>query len=187
MGDLTISAEGDLGTGSVAISAGTNCDCSVGTIAAGDMTLLVSNDLTIPAIGDLITVSGQLKLDVGGDLTMADITAGRLNFEGVGGSITGADINVTDRVGGDVQGAIVLGNITAGPGLPTSGDNFSVGIASETSVTVGNVTAAGNVGFVSSGNDHRRHQRRGSGHRDGVGRHDAWVDHDGLGWPSLSR
>ena len=114
------------------------------------MTLVVSNDLDVPLIGTDITVAGQLKLDATGNITMDDVTAGSLKFD-ADGSVTGGDINVTDRVEGGAQGAVVLGDITAGPELPTGDDNASVVIKSETSITVGNITAAGDVGFATYG------------------------------------
>ena len=44
----------------------------------------------------------------------------------------------------------MLGNITAGPDLP-SGNDFSVGMSSATSISVGNVTGSGHVGFATLG------------------------------------
>ena len=147
---LTISAKGDLGTGSVAISAGTGCDCTPGIIAAGDLTLMTSNDLNVQTIGDAITVSGKLDLESGGDLTFADIAAGSFEFD-ARGNVTGGNIDVSDHVGGQAQGAISLGDINVS-GPPSNSNDFSVGIASATSITVGDVNAVGNVGFATFGN-----------------------------------
>ena len=147
------------------------------------MTLQVSNDYTLPTIGDLITVSGKLELDVGGDLTMADIIAGRLDAS-AGGAVTGGDIDVTDRVGVEAQGAITLGDITAGPGLPTSENDFSVAIGSNTSITVGNITAAGDVGFVSFGALGTGDITAGDLVMAMVTDDITLARHDRLGWPS---
>ena len=147
---LTLTAQGDFDTGSVSIDAGTNCDCSLGTIAAGDLTLLASSDLNIPTIGDNITVSGNLKLATSANLTFADVTAGSLRFD-VGGSVNGGNIDVTDQAIGEAGGAIVLGNITTEQAPPPNSIIFTVGIVSNTSITVGDVNSPGAVGFATYG------------------------------------
>ena len=53
-------------------------------------------------------------------------------------------------MGGEAEGAVTLGDITVGPGLPLD-DDFSVGIASATSITVGDVSGPGHVGFATFG------------------------------------
>ena len=158
-GDFSLRAWGDTDTGSVEITTD-DCDCSSGTIEVNNLTLESSADLDVPTIGGDIIVADKLELNSRGSIAMADVTAGRLDFE-ADGSVTGGDINVTDRVEGHAEGTIVLGNITAGPGLPEGDTDFSVGITSKTSITVGDVTAAGNVGFATLGRSHhRQHQRR---------------------------
>ncbi len=147
---LTLSAQGDFDTGSVFIDGGTNCDCTLGTIAAGDLTLLASSDLNVPTIGDNITVSGELKLATSANLTFADVTAGSLRFD-VGGSVDGGNIDVTDQAIGEAGGAIVLGNITTEQAPPPNTIIFTVGIVSNTSITVGDVNSPGAVGFATYG------------------------------------
>ena len=51
---------------------------------------------------------------------------------------------------GEAGGAITLGDVSAGPSAPPPGD-FSVGFASATSITVGNVSGADRVGFATLG------------------------------------
>ena len=51
---------------------------------------------------------------------------------------------------GEAGGAITLGDISAGPSAPPAGD-FSVGFASATSISVGNVSGADRVGFATLG------------------------------------
>ena len=60
---LIIEAQGDAGTGSVEVSAGSNCDCSPGTINAGDLSLFSSNNINVPTIGTNITVDGRLSVN----------------------------------------------------------------------------------------------------------------------------
>ena len=124
---------------------------------------------TTPGVMTLGNLSATdiIDLTAGGDLTTGDLTAGEIHLESNGnivfgnltgdhtdfrsdGSVTGGNISVTNRASGDADGPIVLGNITAGPDLPT-GNDFSVGMASGTSITVGNVTGAGHVGFATLG------------------------------------
>jgi filamentous hemagglutinin family protein len=121
-----------------------------GTITTLDLSLSSYGDLNVPTIGGDIAVTGALKLSSNSNIVFGDVTAGRLKFD-ADGSVTGGDINVTDRVDGGAQGAVLLGDITAGPGLPTGDGNASVAIKSETSITVGNITAAGDVGFATYG------------------------------------
>ena len=125
-------------------------------VGSGAVTKLADVNLSTLGSGGSVSVGGDLNASgavdfaSGGDILFGKVAAGKLDFD-AGGTITGGDINVTDHVGGNAQGAITLGNITAGPNLPTSDDGFSVGISSASSMTVGNVTGAGAVGFATLG------------------------------------
>ncbi|HVU30029.1 MAG TPA: hypothetical protein VHE36_06490, partial [Sphingomicrobium sp.] len=147
---LIVDAVGDVGTGSVRISAGSDCDCALGSINATDLSLFSSNTINVPLIGTDITVSGRLSVESDLDIIFSDVTAGTFAFD-AGGDVTGNDIIVADHVDGSADGAVTLGNITVGPGLPANPDDFSVGITAGTSITVGDVSGAGNVGFATLG------------------------------------
>ena len=103
----------------------------------------------ISSAGDL-TASGAVDFESGGDIAFGSVSAQKFHFD-AGGAVSGGDIHVADHIGGDAQGAVTLGNLIAGPSVPTSDDGFSVGISSATSIDVGNVDAAGAVGFATLG------------------------------------
>ena len=166
-GSASIDVAGTLGAGNLAIIAN-GLDSSLGNdgstfggtaqldLESGAATNLADvvvsakgSDGAVSILGNL-SAAGAVDFESGGDIAFANVTAGKLDFD-ARGSITGGDIAVADHVGGQADGAITLGNITAGPNLPTSNDGFSVGIASATSITVGNVTGAGGVGFATLG------------------------------------
>ena len=146
---LIIEAEGDVGTGSVGISAGSDCDCSPGSINATDLSLFSSNNINVPTIGTDITVDGRLSVESDLNIAFADVTAGVLEFD-AGGDVTGNNIIVSD-LDGNADGSVTLGNITAGPDLPADPSDFSVGITAGNSITVGDVSGAGRVGFATFG------------------------------------
>jgi len=116
----------------------------------GDVTLSALGSGGGVSVGGDLAASGAVDFESGNGIVFGNVSARKLDFH-ADGAITGGDINVTDHLGGDAQGAITLGNITAGPGFPTSDDGFSVGISSGTSIAVGNVNAAGDVGFATLG------------------------------------
>lgn len=117
---------------------------TLGNLTATDsISLTAGDELTT---GDL--TSGNIDLH-GNDISFGNVTGDTFNFH-ADGSVTGGNIAVTTRTGGEAQGAILLGNITAGPNVPT-GTDFSVGFASATSITVGDVSGAGHVGFATPG------------------------------------
>ncbi|MFL6752380.1 MAG: DVUA0089 family protein, partial [Sphingomicrobium sp.] len=98
-------------------------------------------------ISDLF-ILGDVELDAGGNILLGNLDARSLDFQ-TDGSMIGGNISVVNEAGGDAQGAILLGNITAG--LPSDSD-ASVGMSSATSITVGNVSGLGPVGFATLGN-----------------------------------
>ncbi len=77
---LIIEARGDVGTGSVEISAGSDCDCTPGSINATDLSLFSSNSINVPTIGTDITVDGRLSVESDLNITFADVTAGILQI-----------------------------------------------------------------------------------------------------------
>jgi filamentous hemagglutinin family protein len=118
---------------------------TLGNLSATDQISLEAGDeLTT---GDL-AAGGEIDLH-GTDISFGNVSADTFNF-GANGSVNGGNITVSTRAGGDADGAVVLGNITAGPNLPT-GNEFSVGISSGTSITVGDVAGPGHVGFATLG------------------------------------
>jgi hypothetical protein len=119
-----------------------------GTITALDLFLSSYGNLTVPTIGGAITVTGKLDLESDSNIVFGDVAAGILEFH-ADGTITGGNIIAANKVGGEAEGAIVLGNINVtGPEVP--GD-FSVGIGSATSILVGNVNGFDRVGFATLG------------------------------------
>lgn len=123
---------------------------TIADLTVGDLT--VDNDMSLETQGNLVTgdltAGGEMDLDAFGDISFGNVSADDFDFE-AGGAVNGGDIVATTHVGGEATGAIVLGDITVGPNIPV--DDFSVGIASETSITVGNVSGAGHVGFATYG------------------------------------
>jgi len=123
---------------------------STGDILAGDYILAVA-DFGAMTLGDLS--SDNIDLDAATALIFGNANAGtQFDFES-NGTVTGGNITAGVSAGGDAQGAIALGTITAGLSNPETlpEDGFSVGIASETSITVGDVTGAHAVGFATLG------------------------------------
>ncbi|HEX6603735.1 MAG TPA: hypothetical protein VF027_02495, partial [Sphingomicrobium sp.] len=152
---LNLSAGGDLTAGD--LDAGLAINLNAGNdINAGDLTsggtidVFANNNVTL---GDLTAV-GQADLDAGsnilGNLVFGDAHVGVLDFS-ADGTVTGGNIVATNKATGDAGGAIVLGDITVGPGLPSDSSDFSVGIGSETSIRVGNVQGVDRVGFATLG------------------------------------
>ena len=127
------------------------------TIGAEFVTDLVDAELSALGVDGSVTVTGDLvatgdvEFDAGGDINFDNVTADEFSFH-ADGAVTGGNINANSEAGGSAVGAVVLGDITVGPGLPPiDSDGFSVAIGSATSINVGNVSATGNVGFVSLG------------------------------------
>jgi filamentous hemagglutinin family protein len=121
-------------------------DMTLGTLSA-------TNSIDLDSGGDLTTgdlAAGTVRLSSEGDMRFGNLTGDHTDFDAQG-SVTGGDIHVTTTAEGNADGAIVLGNIVAGPNVPV-GTGFSVGFSSGTSITVGNVTGAGHVGFATLGN-----------------------------------
>ena len=162
---LTLSSNNDVIAGDLSAGLAINLfaghDITAGDLdSGGDVSAEALNNITL---GD-ITATGRVDLlsdGTGGlgNIVFGDVSADHLNFS-ADGTVTGGDIHAATRAEGDAQGAVVLGDITVGPGLPPAGD-FSVGIASGTSISVGNVQGADRVGFANSRrSQHRKHHRR---------------------------
>ena len=151
---LTLSSDHDLLAGDLsaglAINLNAGHDITAGDLdSGGDVNVQALNDITL---GD-ITAAGRVDLKSDGsgglgNIQFGDVSADVLDFS-ADGTVTGGDIVAVTKATGDAQGAIVLGNITVTG--PEAGGDFSVGIGSETSITVGNVSAIGRVGFASLG------------------------------------
>ena len=152
---LTLSSNNDVIAGDLSAGLAINLfaghDITAGDLdSGGDVSAEALNNITL---GD-ITATGRVDLlsdGTGGlgNIVFGDVSADHLNFS-ADGTVTGGDIHAATRAEGDAQGAVVLGDITVGPGLPPAGD-FSVGIASGTSISVGNVQGADRVGFATLG------------------------------------
>ncbi|MDV3258316.1 MAG: hypothetical protein LOX97_11185, partial [Sphingomonas sp.] len=84
-----------------------------------------------------------------GDISFGDVTADLFDFE-TAGAVTGGNIIASSSVTGEAEGAIALGDISVGPDLPPAGE-FSVGLASATSISVGDVSGVDQVGFATFG------------------------------------
>ena len=147
---LTLTSQADILAGD--LSAG----LAIGLFAGGDIT---AGDLTsggtIDAdafggitLGDLDS-GGETNLDANGDILFGNADVGSIDFD-TDGSVTGDNITAVTTVTGEAEGAVELGDITVGPG-PEPADDFSVGIASATSIEVGNVQSYGRVGFATLG------------------------------------
>ena len=128
---VQLEAGGNIGTGN--INAGSRID----TLSGGSQTL--AN----------LTAGTDIDLDSEGGITFATVNTGNLDFSS-GGAVTGGNINARNSALGDAVGAILLGNVTTTQASPI--DDFSVGFASATSITVGNVIGVDEVGFATVGN-----------------------------------
>jgi filamentous hemagglutinin family protein len=150
LGDIFLTAGGEISTGAidafgfVQLLAG--ADVATGNILADSYIDIFSSGGGI-ATGDLTGTEVDLEAD--GDISFGDVDADSFDFDATG-AVTGGDIVAFSQVGGDAVGAIILGDITVGPGVPQV-DDFSVGIASETSITVGDVMGTDRVGFATFG------------------------------------
>ena len=122
-------------------------DVATGYIFAGSYIDIFSSGGGI-ATGDL--TGTEIDLEADGDISFANVDADVLDFEATG-AVDGGDISAFSAVLGEAGGAVTLGDINVGPGLPPV-DDFSVGIASATSITVGNVSGTDRVGFATLGN-----------------------------------
>jgi len=101
--------------------------------------------------GDLGSI-GTIDLDAPGAIGFGDVVGEAFDFDG-GDSVAGGDIVVAREVKGQAQGAIELGDISAGiamTGGPADG-GFAVGITSATSISVGDVEADEAIGFATLG------------------------------------
>ncbi|MEO7654511.1 MAG: hypothetical protein ABIS23_02365, partial [Sphingomicrobium sp.] len=114
----------------------------------GDVELLALGDGGFVGVTGDLTATGEVDFDTGGDIVFDNVTAEDFDFD-AGGSVTGGNINASTSASGHAEGALVLDDITVGPGLAI--DDFSVGFSSATSIAVGNVSGAGKVGFVTPG------------------------------------
>jgi hypothetical protein len=151
---LTLSSDNDVIAGD--LSAGLAINLSAGgNITAGDLDS--GGDISAYALNNItlgdITAAGRVDLlsdGTGGlgNIIFGDVSADALDFS-ADGTVTGGDIVAVTKATGDAQGAVVLGNITVTG--PEAGGDFSVGIGSETSIAVGNVSAVGRVGFATLG------------------------------------
>ena len=150
---FNVSADGNAGVG--AAGAGNALGGGV-SLAAPSVSFADASFSALGAGGTIdlgdIDSTGELHLQSGGDISFGNVSAAHLSFESDTGAVTGGNITATDRIDGNSNGAVVLGNLTAGPGLPTGdGKDFSVAVTSGTSIQVGDVAAAGNVGFATPG------------------------------------
>ena len=167
---VTLEAGGDISTGDIAsidgVYASAGGGISTGAIDAQDFVqLLAGADILTGPISaggfiDIFTTGGDIgtgnlsgtNIDLAsetGDILFGNVEADILDFE-AGGAVTGGNVVATSAALGEAQGAVVLGNISVGPGLPPV-DEFSVGLASATSITVGDVSGADRVGFATFG------------------------------------
>ncbi len=151
---LTLSSNNDVIAGDLSAGLAINLfaghDITAGDLnSGGDVNAEALNDITL---GD-ITAAGLVDLLSDGsgglgNIVFGDVSADVLDFS-ADGTVTGGDIVAVTKATGDAQGAIALGDITVTG--PEAGGDFSVGIGSETSIDVGNVSAIGRVGFATFG------------------------------------
>jgi len=131
---------------SLTLTSGT--DIFAGNLSsAGNMFLAADGGISV---GNLL--GGAIDLDASGSISLGNVHGDSFEFSS-GGSVSGGNIFVSTHIGGDAEGAIHLGDITVAPvvqGQEGSGD-FSVGIASATSIDVGDVSSPGSVGFATLG------------------------------------
>jgi hypothetical protein len=136
---------GDLNAG-LLINLNAGNDITVGNLNSG-------GDIAAEAGGDIttedLTADGETDLDAVGNILFGDVDTDTLDFS-ADGTVTGGNVLARRKATGDAGGAIVLQDITVGPGPEVPGD-FSVGIASATSIQVGDVQSFGRVGFATLG------------------------------------
>ena len=153
--------------GSIRLNAGSTID-SGGLDAAGSVIVFATDDIALGNVdsGDFIDIEsvtggittgdlgsiGTIDLDAPGAIGFGDVVGEAFDFDG-GDSVAGGDIVVAREVKGQAQGAIELGDISAGiamTGGPADG-GFAVGITSATSISVGDVEADEAIGFATLG------------------------------------
>jgi filamentous hemagglutinin family protein len=148
-----VSADGNGGVGAAGLGnvLGGSVSVAAPSVSFADATFTALGGGGTIGVGD-INSTGHVDLQSGGNISFGNIKAAHLDFESDTGAVTGGNVKVTDRVNGSAGGAVVLGNVAAGPGLPTGdGKDFSVAITSGTSIRIGDVTAAGSIGFATTG------------------------------------
>lgn len=146
-----LSADGTILTGTIDaddfVELFADGNITAGTIHAGSYIDILSN------LGALnlqsLFAGADVDLEADGSITFVNGSAADFNFT-AGGAVNGGNITATTHVDGEAEGAIKLGNLTV-TGPPTE-DNFSIGLASATSIEVGNVNGFANVGFATFGN-----------------------------------
>ena len=126
-----LAAEGGITTGNITAAT------FIETLSGGSQTL--AN----------LTAGTDIDLDSEGGIAFGTVNTGSLDFTS-GGAVTGGNITARTKAVGEAQGAITLGNVTTTLASPI--DDFSVGFASGTSITIGNVTGVDEVGFATTGN-----------------------------------
>jgi hypothetical protein len=92
-----------------------------------------------------------VDLDSIGSIAFTSAIAGTEFSFDTSGSVTGGNVTAVNHIDGQAGGSVSLGNLTVTGGLPVDED-FSVGIAANGNINVGNVNAANAVGFASHGN-----------------------------------
>ena len=142
---------GDISSAGGAIFLQSDVDIVTGTVTT-------PFDAEFDALGNITlggdaNVGGYLFADAGGNLAMANATAGESIDVIAGGTILGANMTAGDSVIARAAGAVTLGNLSAGLVNPSSNpiDGQIAAVGSLTSVSVGNVAAANFVGLTSDG------------------------------------
>jgi len=146
---ITVRSGGDIDTGTI--------DSIDGVYLAADDVIRTGNIFADTFIETLsggsqglgnLTAGDAIELDAEGGIAFGVVNAESLDFTS-GGAVTGGNITALSYATGEAEGAIVLGNITTTGAAPI--DDFSIGIASATSILVGNASGTDRVGFATLG------------------------------------
>ena len=160
-GDVIVDAQGGLVDVGNVVGGFVNIQAS-DSVTAGDITS--DSNIQVNSGADMILgnlVAGltidpdsnkAIRLNSGGSILVGNaIALGGIDFDALG-SVTGFDITSGEEVGATADGAISFGTISAGLINPQpTGNPFTIGLGSGTSISVGNLDSVNGVLLVTPG------------------------------------
>ena len=154
-GDLFLQAGGTIDGGNQTAAGSVTAhgfgNVSLANVTAGTFIDIFTDDGDISLLN--LSAGTSIDLDAVGNITFGDVSADDFDFA-ADDNVSGGSIIAGTQASGDAGGTILLGDINVGI-LRAGGaaeDGFAVGIASETSIQVGDVDADEAIGFATLGN-----------------------------------
>ena len=123
---------------------------TAGTIDAGTSIDIRSNGLTSLST---LNAGDFIDLRTGGGIQLADATSGETIYILTGGTMTGGNLTAGNTVAAQAANGITLGNLSAGIVNPSSVPEarHAVGLGSNGPISVGTITALGDIGMGTAG------------------------------------